>query len=757
MDMERTSLPARGPMPPAGYLPGPAVPSHEEWEEPRLTIHDYLRILFKRRLMATIVFVGIVGAAGTYVVVAPRVYRATAQVRILQPKPTALLPSPILDVVRTPEASLKTESKFVQSSLTAETAARYLQVHGHLQITPREIKKRLKVTIQEPDVLAISVEHTDPEKAALIANAVQNAYMERNLSMAQAEADKTLKWLDEEMPRLKEKADAALLRVKEFRRRYNIKDTETVANLKAQAALQTSTEAERARIELEAARTLLANLKMRLASEKPTRVQFRVVNDPTAEKLREEIAAKEVELGIALGQYEKTHPRVQALQEQLAASKAEFEQRFGKQQHPFRLEPVEEPNPYYETLKEQVKQQEAQVAALQARATSLATAASSRRTDLPSSPEAWVELETLEKELEVHQKAYLALLEKYKETQTIRASKTGAAQVVDIAHAPEIPVRPRPLRTLALAFIVGLGAAVSLALLLEHVDATVDDPDQLTATTGIASLGFIPASSDPNFSTLIALRSPRSPISEGFRSIRSNLKFAHLDAPLRTLVVTSCGAGEGKTFTSTNLAIVFAQAGLKVLLVDTDLRRPSVHRIFGIDHSPGLTNVLAGEISLDEVIHDTELEGLRVIPSGSVPPNPSELLDSQRMAGLLEELKTRADIIIMDTPPALVVTDAIVLSARTDSMVVVVEQGRVSSRALLELRRLVEQARGKIAGAVFNKVKAGLGNYYYYYYYRYYYYYGDGKRVGRGRGQRPLAATSEEPLSLPEGEPKQDA
>lgn len=775
MDSRHPMVSGNGHAEPANLLPATAEPIPYGWEEPRVELRDYLRMMLKRRRLIALVFACVFGAACFYVLTAPRVYRATAKVQVLQPQapPTMMLLS---EASRTPQASLKTQAKIIQSSIIAgrtssylaaiagrdaaalssgdKLLAQYLTALGNPSIPAGEIASGLKVSIEEPDVLAISVESSDPKRAALLANAVQSAYIQDNEDRSGAEAMRVLTFLNEQLPRVEKELKDAEAEIKSFKRRYNIKDMDSVAQLKLQQAYEYLADAERTQADLQSAEGELATLKARLAAEPQMRTSKRVVNDPVAEGLRQEIARVEVELGSARARYEETHPQIQTLKDRQKELESQYAARFGESRTSFRLEEVPEPNPMYEVLKERVREQESRVASIRGRLGVISALAGQKESDLPNLPQAYVELARLEHAKEIKEKAYLELLAQHQQAQLGKARVIGAARVVDIAGTPNSPIRPRTKQTLLLAAIVGLMAGVSLALLLEHTDTSVSDPDELMLRTGLTSLGFVPAARHQITDSRVTLRSPRSPISEGFRSIRSNLKFAALDSPLRTLMVTSAGAGEGKTFTATNLAIVFAQMGYKTILVDCDMRRPSLHRVFGFEHTPGLSNLLAQELTLEEALHDTEVPTLRVIGSGSIPPNPSELLDSQRMADLIQTLKKHADLVIFDTPPSLVVTDAVVLSGRVDGSVVVVEQGKVSSQALLEIRRLVEQARGRLVGAVINKVKAGVGDYYYYYYYRYYYYYGDGKRKGRRRHQLPDPAA--DPAALP-GSPQDQA
>lgn len=215
---------------------------------------------------------------------------------------------------------------------------------------------------------------------------------------------------------------------------------------------------------------------------------------------------------------------------------------------------------------------------------------------------------------------------------------------------------------------------------------------------------------------LITKLNPKSPISEQYRTIRTNIEFSSVDDEIRSIMVTSSGPGEGKSTTTANLAVVFAQQGKRVLLIDADLRKPTVHYTFGITNTFGLTNVLTRQMELKDAIKTTNEELLNVLPSGPIPPNPAELLSSRGMKEFFEEAKDAYDMLIFDTPPVLAVTDAQILSNQCDGTVLVISSGRTEIEAATKTRELLEAANGKILGVVLNNKKMNKNSNYYYYY-----------------------------------------
>ncbi|WP_137790971.1 CpsD/CapB family tyrosine-protein kinase [Bacillus sp. E(2018)] len=215
--------------------------------------------------------------------------------------------------------------------------------------------------------------------------------------------------------------------------------------------------------------------------------------------------------------------------------------------------------------------------------------------------------------------------------------------------------------------------------------------------------------------SLITHINPKSPISEQYRTIRTNIQFASIDEDLKTLMVTSASPGEGKSTTVANLAVVLAQQGKRVLLIDADLRKPTVHYTFKVSNIYGITNVLTRQRTLTEAIVTTTIPDVDVLPSGPVPPNPSEIIDSKSMTHLIEEAKALYDYVLFDTPPIMVVTDAQVLAHRVDGVIMVISSGKTEIESALKGKELLENANAKILGTVLNEKEVKKDNYYYYY------------------------------------------
>lgn len=221
--------------------------------------------------------------------------------------------------------------------------------------------------------------------------------------------------------------------------------------------------------------------------------------------------------------------------------------------------------------------------------------------------------------------------------------------------------------------------------------------------------------SDLTQRSLITHNNPKSPISEQYRTIRTNIQFASVDKEFKTLMVTSSGPGEGKSTTAANLGVVLAQQGKRVLLIDGDLRKPTVHYTFKVSNIYGVTNVLTRQMLLKDTVVKTKIPDLDVLPSGPVPPNPSELINSKSMDNLIEEAQGLYDYILFDTPPVLAVTDGQLLSSKVDGVILVVSSGKTEVEAAIKARDLLLHAKAKVIGSVLNAKDISNDNYYYYY------------------------------------------
>ena len=328
----------------------------------------------------------------------------------------------------------------------------------------------------------------------------------------------------------------------------------------------------------------------------------------------------------------------------------------------------------------------------------------------------------LQSTLVLYQQIYLNLINTRESIRLSRLQNSQSIDQIQAAVVPQSPIRPQPLSNALLAGVVGLMLAAGIVFLIEYLDDTLKVPEDVERVLGIPLIGYI-AEMDKKGKDKEAVyvsRQPRSPVSEAFRSLRTNLEFSAVDKPLRMILVTGAEAGDGKTTIATNLAAIFAQEGKRVMLLDCDLRRPRVHRFLGIPNRLGMTDLFRENLGMDAVIQqwaNSSSTSISVITSGSLPPNPTELLGSKKMDRILAEIANRVDVVVIDSPPSMV-SDAQVLAAKVDGVLLVIQPGKTHIGAALATREQLDRAGARIVGAVFNRIPRQRG--YYYGGYRYY-------------------------------------
>jgi capsular exopolysaccharide synthesis family protein len=299
----------------------------------------------------------------------------------------------------------------------------------------------------------------------------------------------------------------------------------------------------------------------------------------------------------------------------------------------------------------------------------------------------------------------------------LQSSSTNFLSVVEPAQIPTGPSGSGTTTNMLLAAVIGLVLATGAAFLLEYLDDAIKSPDEIRRLLNVPTLGSIAQIEDNDHpDKLVTVHQPRSPVAEAYRMLRTNLQFSSVDKPLRTLLITSAVPGEGKSVTAANTAVIMAQSGKQVLLVDADLRRPSVHALFQVDDKVGLTTaLLEDEADLSSLLQTTDVPRLRVMATGPLPPDPSELLNSQHMTSLIESLLQEVDIVVFDTPPAVAVTDASVLAAKVDGVLLVIDCGHTRRGEARHSKEVLDAVGARVLGAVFNRAPLPHRSYTYYY------------------------------------------
>jgi capsular exopolysaccharide synthesis family protein len=337
-----------------------------------------------------------------------------------------------------------------------------------------------------------------------------------------------------------------------------------------------------------------------------------------------------------------------------------------------------------------------------------------------SDGEGTTRLSQMQTTLQLYQQIYINLLNNLESIRLARLQNTPNVVQIETASVPGSPVRPRPLMNTGLSALIGLLLAGGIAYLIEYVDDTIRTPEDIERILHLPVVGYIGdmRNAQSAVDEIHVFHQPRSPISEAFRSLRTNLEFANVDSSLTKILITSPGPGEGKTTVSTNLAAIIAQGGKRVLLIDADLRRPRIHTIFGMSNRVGLTTLFRGQTPLRSVMRQlVGMDGLYVITSGKLPPNPTELLASARMDQILEEAGREVDVIVIDSPPS-IVADFQVLATKVDGTFLVIQPGYTHADIALGTLERLTRVNAKPLGVVLNKIPKESSHYGGYYRYQ---------------------------------------
>jgi capsular exopolysaccharide synthesis family protein len=722
-----------GPYVPAPYVPRSYVPAAPQ--EPGFG--DYWRILLKRRwtvLSAVVIVVTLVAIASFRM--AP-VYEAVGRIAIypesnlLNFKDSNSASSEDWDYT----VSLDTQVKILQSDSLALETIRKLQLSqassdpaqgsgGMPVVAPALDSARetemlgsfhggLRIaTLPNTRMIEIRYTSTDPKRAATVVNALAETYIEENFKTKYQSTMQASEWLSSQLADLQRKVETSQEKLVQYQKENDILGIDEKQNIITQKLDELNkevTEAEADRIQKQSSYQLTQTGNPELVR--------RDNPESLIEKLRAQEADLKSQLALLSTQFGPAYPKVAEVTNQLKqvqeAIETEIKKNSGRIEHEYLNASSRE-----KMLRAALEAQKREANKLNERA---------------------IQYNLLKRDLDSNRQLYEGLQQKLKEASISAGLKSSNTRIVDAARVPTAPVAPNIPRNLALALLVGLTAGVGLAFLMETLDNTVRTPEQAQLVSALPPLGIIPLSAQLNTKAgngrprlslsasagtptgaehleSVAHSRPRSEIAESYRALRTSILLSSLGAPPKVILVTSALPEEGKTTTAINSAIVLAQKGTRVLLVDADLRRSGVHQALGIRPRGGLSTVLTGDDKLENVIVPwPPMPNLSVLPAGPPPPSPSELLGSAVMKSLLAQWREQYDHIVIDTPPALSVTDPVLLSVEADAVVLVIRSGQTTKESLRRARDLLVQVNAKVMGVVVNALDLRSPDLNYYY------------------------------------------
>ncbi|MFH1502345.1 MAG: polysaccharide biosynthesis tyrosine autokinase [Candidatus Eisenbacteria bacterium] len=718
-----------------------------------LSLSEYVSMLYRGRWTIAASFVVGVAAAVVLSLVADPVYEAEATIMVMSPGSSADLPALSIGSMSPRVTTINNQVEILASRTLAEGVLERLEklpdsrelalfAPGNGAAATRErrvaaLRNDLEVQpMKDTDVIVLKASAGGATEAMAIANAYLDEYVDYSRAAARGEVKEVKAFVSEQLEIVRERLHAAEESLRLSQERQNVVGLpeETVALVEQISGFEGLLNQAKTDYGMNMAR--LEHLRSELSKQMSTLPEdIAEVSSPVILELRDALASREGTRSQLLANgYADDHPKMIEVSGEIAeikerlinTTRAAIGSRLSTQ----------DPLTYSQSLVDQILVLEVEVHSHAASMNELKKIVDSYAQRMAGLPKATLQLARLERARRVSENTYTMLLETYEEARIAEAREVGEVRVIDRAEEPLGPVSPNKKLNLVAGAILGLGVGLTLTLVREHMTDPIRSIQEIEEATDLTVLGLVPSfgrrSDARRVSPLVAAtrverhlithQDPRSPVSESYRTLRTNVGYAGEHGPPRSLVVSSAGPGEGKSTTAANLAITMAQQGTRVILVDSDLRRPVLHSIFHLPLEPGLSDVLEGEATLDEAIQETTIPSLWILSSGDPPPNPSELLGSYVMADVVKELSARFETSLFDLPPILLVTDAAIVASKAESTMIVVRAGMTSRKALLRSKILLENVRARIVGAVLNEVprERGYGGYYQRYYDRYY-------------------------------------
>ncbi len=697
------------------------------------SLKNSLSILVRRRWVIIGTFVPIFAAVAFYTLRQPKVYEASASM-IIEVAAPHVLDSQVQDVSDSASSGYwwsreytETQFKVITSRAVAARAAEklgldrdpsFLGVEGIADPIKREalmrqmdaatlLQSRISVIpVKDSRIARISVEDSSAQRAALLANEVADAYIAETLALRLKTSESANRWLEERLAELEERSKHSELAVYDFK-----KDADMLTTSLEDRASMVSQRLNSYNGALTDVRTRIAGLRARVEAIKRLRSTVDDAKNPEWSAVLG--AAPETSLVAqlrlryfterndcsALGErYLPDHPKMVACLDRLNSARADL----------------------FAELTNTDRSAEAEQFEAEARERNLSGLFEAAKTEAFEVNKKQIEFDRIKREADNNQRLYDMVLKRLKDTELSGMLRTSNARILDAARPSMVPVRPKVRSSLLLGFLLALVGSVGLVFVLEQLNNTVNSQADVEERIGLPFLGFVPRLPQSKGKTatdneLFVYRNPKSSVAEACRAIRTNLLFMTPDRPLRTMLVTSSGPREGKSTTVINTGITMAQSGNRVLLVDTDMRRPRLHKAFGLANELGVSSAIVGEATMAQIVKTTEVPNLFVAPCGPIPPNPAELFHAKAFKEFVETAVKSYDRVIFDSPPVNAVADPLVLSTQVDGVLLVFRASETPRALAQRALRTLRAVNAHLLGAILNDVEVGNSRYGYYY------------------------------------------
>ena len=738
------------------------APDFERSEYTELTLEDIFRMFRKHRLLFVGVVIAAVALTGLYLFFATPIYEASVTVKV-EPTSKSSMSDIFMDQVTGSYSSkdISTEVELIKSRSNFEKVITDLDLVDRM-IEPEVKEKMIQEGYSEEDIVdslaktlseivtvspvkdtrivKISVQHANPALATDIANKLAEVYNEKLADLSKRDVRTKREFIESQIPLIEADLRQATDALKEFKETYKIYVLEEHAKSLLQILSNYDQQYNNLSLQLNEKQAekdaYLQLLKEFESSEAEARVSkwiktSETFSNPVIAQLKSKRANLEIELAALKQQYPVTDPKVQAKITEIAKT----DELIKKETENFiRTGESQTLNPAYEDALINYISSTSNIQVLESRLQAVEKIKESYEKQLAQLPELEQRLLELQRQVTVKENLYMLMLEKLEEAKISEAAVVGNAAVVDYAKSPRNPVKPNKKLSLAIGGVLGIFLGMLAVFLVEYMDKTLKSEEEIERYSGLSVIGRIPEIEDlvENKDELYVRSHPTAPQSEAIKLAASNVSFL-IGEEKKAIAITSVSPGEGKSFVAANTAFYMASSGYKTILVDLDLRRPRVEKILKLDSKKtsgkGITDLIKGEIELDQAIVKDYDKNLDVMPMGTRATNPTLLLSSKKLETILNTLKERYDRVIIDAPPALVTSDVSLIANKLDGIVLVVKPGIALKDGLRITINNLRTVGAPLLGVLVNGVNQRTSGYYYYYYY----YYGEkGKKKKRG-------------------------
>lgn len=677
----------------------------------------FASIIRRRRKIIGATLLSVMALTIIYLALSPKIYQASADLLINSEQKSSFgamsgLPAITEMLGATGTRSLDTEVEIMRSS-SVQNAATELMPPAIRPTSKGE--KAVKVSIESKrstDIITVNVMGRDPKIAIEYSNALCEAYRLQNQKNNTAQYKETADYVGDQLEKVRKNLDKKRKDVREFKEANDIVDLSTESQVRVARLAELQKALQQAQADRASGDAQLTSLRAQVAQMAPSETApSTIVVSPIVQQLRKQLTDLEADRSAALQEYVPGASEIKALDVQIAALRNRLKNEAKTEVGTY----TRNINLVRQAAEQEISQIQAAVRALQARANNLQTDIASARETVQQLPQREYQLSQLLADLETYQQTFQSLSDKYQTLLISQQTPVANARVITPAVEAK-KVSPRTGSVLVLGLVGGLLLSTLLAVAIDRIDNKIYSEEDAIQATGLPVLTHVPRIDHRSDQSILIGQEGTSVLLESFRMLRTQLSFISSYGHMKALVLTSSQPSEGKSTVSSNLAIALALNKKKVVLVDTDLRRPTIHKVFDIDNGKGFTSVVAGTETLGDALQVTGTEGLSILTSGPKPPNPAELLDSRMARDLIEELKADFDYVIIDAPPALFMADAQIVASMADGVLLVVSCQEAKRGAVERTYELMAQTGVKIVGMVLNKFSEEQSGYYGYKY-----------------------------------------